>query len=368
MTTRRGFLGALAAFAAVPAATWADVGAPRYLAAAEAPDGSYRLYGLDGAGGETFHLTLPERGHAAAAHPTRPEAVAFARRPGVLAIVLDCRSGAETARLAAPEGRHFYGHGVFSADGATLFTTENDYEAGEGRIGLWSADEGYRRIGEIASGGVGPHDVKRLPGRDVLVVANGGIETHPDTGRVKLNLPTMRPNLAYLTPDGELVDRFGFDGAEHMNSIRHLALRPDGLVAFATQWQGEPAAPPLLGLHRPGEAPRFLRAQMEDHRRMEGYAGSVSFSGDGARVGVTSPRGGLVQIFDSASGAHLETVTLADACGLAPAEASFLVTSGTGWVGPLEDAAADAPSQQAAGQTPARAMRWDNHLVDLSAA
>ena len=59
----------------------------------------------------------------------------------------------------------------------------------------------------LANGSFGPHEIRLLPQGDTLVVANGGIETHPDSGRSKLNLPTMRPNLAYITIDGALKDR-----------------------------------------------------------------------------------------------------------------------------------------------------------------
>ncbi len=92
-----------------------------------------------------FRIALPGRGHAAAAHPTRPEAVAFARRPGTFVVDIDCVAGCETAQLTAPEGRLFHCHGAFSLDGRWLYTTENDYEAARGVIGLWDAAHGYAR-------------------------------------------------------------------------------------------------------------------------------------------------------------------------------------------------------------------------------
>ena len=111
----------------VPAIGWAAAGAPDYLAAAGLPDGGYCLLGLTAAGGECFRLPLPDRGHAAAAHPERPEAVAFARRPGTFALVIDCAEGREVARLHSPEGRHFFGHGAFTPDGgAALHHRERD--------------------------------------------------------------------------------------------------------------------------------------------------------------------------------------------------------------------------------------------------
>jgi hypothetical protein len=63
------------------------------------------LHGLTASGGSAVPDPLPGRGHAAAAHPTRAEAVAFARRPGTFALVIDCATGETRHRLTPPEGR-----------------------------------------------------------------------------------------------------------------------------------------------------------------------------------------------------------------------------------------------------------------------
>ena len=128
MASRRSFIAGMLAAGLVPKPTWAEAGNPAFLSAAMKPDGSHVLCGLSEYGAITFEIALPDRGHAAAAHPTLPEAVAFARRPGTYAIVLDCRNGQTKARLDAPAGRHFYGHGTFSENGDLLFTTENDFD------------------------------------------------------------------------------------------------------------------------------------------------------------------------------------------------------------------------------------------------
>ena len=152
MATRRGFLAGLLAAGMAPRATWAGLGSPAFLSAGKAPDGSYLLAGLNAGGEILFRLPLPARGHAAAAHPHRAEAVAFARRPGRFADVIDCRDGGVRTRITPPDGHHFYGHGCFSPDGTRLFTTENDFENARGIIGVWEASAtGYRRIGHFAS-------------------------------------------------------------------------------------------------------------------------------------------------------------------------------------------------------------------------
>ena len=359
MPSRRGFLGALAAATLIPRPSWADVGSPAYLAAARLPDGSFALCGLDGSGHETFAIPLPDRGHAAAAHPTRPEAVAFARRPGRFALVIDCVSGDVTARLEAPVGRHFYGHGVFSRDGDTLYTTENDFAAGEGRIGIWSRADGYARIGEFASGGTGPHDMKRMPGSDVLVIANGGIETHPDRGREKLNLAVMQPNLSYLGADGTLLETVELPPEHRLNSIRHLAMRGDGLVGFAMQWQGDVTQhPPLIGTHQMGGTLRIGRAEDTDAGRMQGYAGSVAFSRDGKQIAFTSPRGGACFGFDAKTLELVTRVDRPDVCGLASNREGLVLTDGLGWVSVMSD--------QLRPLVHHDKRQWDNHLVSLA--
>jgi hypothetical protein len=359
MPTRRTLLAGLTAAAALPRATWADAGSPAYLAAARAASGAYRLCGLDTAGQIFFDLPLPDRGHAAAAHPERPEAVAFARRPGTFALVIDCVRGTETARLEAPASRHFYGHGAFSADGAILYTTENDLETLEGRIGLWDAANGYARIGDIPSGGIGPHDLLRLPGTEILVVANGGMATHPDSGRVALNLATMSANLAYADPDEGRVETIELAPELRLNSIRHLAVAADGLVAAAMQWQGSEAEhPPLLFTHRRGEGSRLMAAPEPEHWLLDNYAGSVAVSGDGTEIAITSPRGGRLHRFAPGDGSFLGSVAIADVCGVARHPGGgFLITSGTGAAGPLRAGALEAVGH--------RGWNWDNHVIDL---
>ncbi|SEQ91347.1 DUF1513 domain-containing protein [Thalassovita taeanensis] len=359
MATRRGFIAGLIAAGLVPKRSWADAGSPSYLAAARQPDGLFSLIGLDSYGAEAFRVPLPGRGHAAAAHPTRPEAVAFARRPGTFALVIDCATGQLKARLDSAEGHHFYGHGAFSRDGSLLFTSENAYETATGMIGIWDVTAGYRRIGAFKSHGIGPHDIRLMPGAETLAVANGGIETHPDSGRAKLNLPTMRPNLSFLSFTGEVLDQVEPDPALHLNSIRHLALRGDGTVGFAMQWQGDTSmAPPLLGLRRPDGTVQYLQAPDAPHRAMERYAGSVSFCADGTLLGITSPRGGQVQVFQAETGDYAGSYWADDVCGLSDGPAGFMTTSGTGDV----DAVAITTREWRVRHTDG----FDNHLVRIT--
>ena len=347
MTTRRAFLAGLAA-ATVPRLTWADIGSPAFLAAGKTAQG-FVLHGLSAQGQSLFQLPLPARGHAACAHPTRTLAVAFARRPGSFALVIDCASGAVLHQLDPALARQFNGHGAFSADGALLMTSEVVAEGSAGRIGLWETKD-FHRIGEWDSGGIGPHDIKLLPdGR--LVVANGGIATDP-TNRVKLNLEQMRPNLTILS-EGKIVDQVELPADYRQNSIRHLALLPDR-IAFAMQWEGDSAEPvPLLGLWQPGQSPQLCPPDDAMALAMKGYAGSIAATAD--QIAVTSAPGGLVMVFDHA-GQPVASHFRADLCGVAALGTGFVVTDGLGaaWRlgGGLE-------------LLEKHATAWDNHLVAI---
>lgn len=345
---RRTFLATLAASLA-PRMTWADVGAPAYLAAGKRGE-DFFLHGLTSSGTSLFRIALPGRGHAAAAHPRLAEAVAFARRPGTFAVVIDCATGETRHRLTPPDGMQFNGHGAYSLDGSLLMTSEVVAETSEGRIGLWDTAR-YTRLADWPSQGIGPHEIKRLSdGR--LAVANGGIKTDP-VDRSKLNIPDMRPNLTLLSPDGTPLDQIELPDLRQ-NSIRHLALMGD-TIAFAMQWEGDPSeAVPQLGLWTPGTAPILCTPPEAQAFTMQGYAGSIAVTKD--RILITSPKGGALMLFD-AKGTHVATHHRPDLCGAAASSAGFTVTDGQGAIWAASD---DSLTPLASDQT-----QWDNHLVAL---
>ena len=107
-------------------------------------------------------------------------------------------------------------------------------------LGVRDATDGYRQIGELASFGVGPHELVLMPDGATLAVANGGIRTHPDRDRAKLNLDSMAPSLAYLDlADGKLRADYRLAEEHHQLSIRHLAVLGTGGVAIAMQYEGD---------------------------------------------------------------------------------------------------------------------------------
>ncbi|RYE74042.1 MAG: DUF1513 domain-containing protein, partial [Hyphomicrobiales bacterium] len=141
--------------------------------------GGYAAALVTEAGKLVTSVDLPDRGHDITYCPATGQAVVFARQPGTFAIVFDPAGRTPPQTLSSVEGRHFFGHGAFSPDGRLLYATENDFDKARGVIGLFDATDGFRRIGEFDTFGTGPHELLLTPDGTMLVVANGGIETHP---------------------------------------------------------------------------------------------------------------------------------------------------------------------------------------------
>lgn len=338
----------------------------RYLSARADAEGRYYLSGFDDRGRLHFDLPLPARGHAIAVNPTKPHAVQVARRPGRYLLVVDVASGEVLHRTDSRPGRHFYGHGAFSADGRWFYTPENDYENRRGVIGVRDAQDGYRQVAEYASHGIGPHDLRLLSDGHTLVVANGGMQTHPDTGRATLNLESMSPSLVYIDRhDGTLLEEHTLPRELHKNSIRHLGATTDDTVCFVMQYQGSRReTPPLVGLHRRGEELKPVSAPEAVQKRMRNYCGSACADPSGRWFAVSSPKGGLITFWDARSGAYRGHTDVADGCGIAAGSVpgEFILSSGLG--GMLRYRLDEQRQLPMTGLSQMQA-RWDNHMSRL---
>ncbi len=355
---------ALSAWRFLPSYARAEV-RELFAAAQRDPDGGYAASIFSIEDGEVVRVSLPARGHSFAIRPGSEDCIAFARRPGTFAVAFGPASGRPPLWFASKTGRHFYGHGVFSHDGRLLYSTENDFEGKRGMIGVRDATDGYRQVGEFASGGTGPHDLALMDTGRILVVANGGIETHPDRGRDVLNLETMAPNLVYLNAQtGEVLERHELPRSLHQLSIRHIAVAGGDRVVFGCQHQGpRNEQPNLIGFHKRGEVMKLAKIPQTANARLNGYVGSVCADSTGEIIAATSPKGGVALYFDVSSERFLGLTPFIDASGAARRKAGgFLLTSGSGrLVSGLPDETHVFPAFDASRGPRA----WDNHVVGL---
>jgi len=341
MIGRRALLwGAAVGFglALLPGAVRAE---PRLLVStARLPDGRYALVALEPRETLRFATPLPGRGHEPVVARSRGEVVVMARRPGRFLAVIGLADGAMRHDLEAPEGRHFYGHAVFDTSERLLYTTENDYHGGRGVIGVWDAAGGYARVGEIDAHGIGPHDLALGHDGRSLVIANGGLLTHPDYGRAKLNLSTMQPSLVVVDPTtGEAPRRLVLPRQLHQLGIRHLAVASDGSIGFGMQYEGPlDHAVPLAGIWAPDGTVTLLPQDAAPPAVTRNYVGDLAIDATGRYLAASFPRGGGVGVWDLRSNRAVGLVRATDACGLASEAGTdqLWISDGTGAIGPLD--------------------------------
>ncbi|MDV4182634.1 DUF1513 domain-containing protein [Rhizobium brockwellii] len=300
-----------------------------YASGIRAADGSFAVATVTERGEIVDQVALPARAHGMAFSASTGKTVAFARRPGTYAMIFDPWNKSEPIVINSREDRHFYGHGAFSPDGRLLYASENDFDGNRGMIGLYDATDRFTRIGEFETYGIGPHDMTVSDDGRLLIVANGGIETHPDFGRTKLNLGEMQPSLALIdAATGALVEKHVLPAEWAELSTRHVDLDGAGRIWFACQYEGHRKdLPPLVGHFAKGEDLSFIDLPEETTRRLANYVGAIAVNRSEGLVGITSPKGGASVTIDARTGKMLAETSLPDAAGIAPARSGFAVSS-----------------------------------------
>ena len=321
-----------------------------YASGYRAPDGSFGIATVSERGEIIDRSPLPARSHGMAFSAATGRLVAFARRPGTFAMIFDSTRQAEPLMITSPEGRHFYGHGHFSPDGRLLYASENDFDGNRGMIGIYDGRQNFQRVGEFEAHGIGTHDMTVSEDGKLLVIANGGIETHPDFGRTKLNLDRMQPSLVLLDArTGALIQRHSLPPALSQLSTRHLDIGDNGRVWFACQWEGaRNELPPLAGWFAKGEELTFAGLPEETVLLLGNYVGAIAVNRRDGLVGLTSPVSGAAVTLDAKTGAVIRQETIRDAAGVAPAPGGIAVSSYDG--------------QFNGTRSP---VAWDQHIVRL---
>jgi hypothetical protein len=303
-------------------------------------------------------VALPSRCHDALALPHKPgRALVFGRRPDTYFVEVDFTQSRIVQRINSQSDTHFYGHGVLSADGQYLYTTENRYRDAAGLIVVRDANT-YQVLERFDSHGIGPHQLALMPGANTLVVANGGIATHPSQPRKKINLSSMQPNLAYLdSQTGKRIDKV--TPRDHQLSLRHLSVSKQGNVFVGAQYQGDAArVQPLVFSHQLGDDLVPLSGQTHHWLGMQQYTASLLATEQ--HLWVTCPRGAQLYKWNL-SGHHLpETMRIRDVSGLAQSKRRVFASTGNGKLKGLTTAR----NPPAVTDLP---LRFDNHMTVIAA-
>jgi len=363
---RRQALAALASLSAcvlAPGAAFARAGAGIELAAAWEQAGSFHVGLLsvrEGAGQPVqvrASLEVPTRAHSLAVLPDG-SVLATARRPGDWLLRWNPGKGAAAPQWLWQDGeRSFNGHVLASADGKRLYTTETDIETGASWIGVRDART-LEKTAEWPTHGIDAHELV-WDGAASLIVANGGVPTAPETGRVKRNLETMDSSIVRLDArTGELRGQWRLQ--DKRLSLRHLAWSPDGAtLGIALQAEHDDAATrhaaPVLALFD-GQALRVVAAPEPIAQGIQGYGGSMAATASGWAV--SCPRANGIARF-SLAGEWQGLATLPEVCPLA-------VRGGALWAGGLDASLQNAQAAAALNHPHGPGLqgaRLDNHWV-----
>lgn len=229
-------------------------------------------------------IEVPTRAHALAIEPSG-SVLAIARRPGEWLLRWHPPAqGDGVARADAvqwhwlDEDTRFNGHVLPGPDGASLLTTETDLQTGAGLLVLRDSASMAMKA-HWPTHGLDPHAMHWLP-QGLLLVANGGMASLPETGRARLDLDRMDSSLVAMSPsDGRVQQTWRL--ADPRQSLRHLAWHPSGLMAVAMQAQhddpGERTNAPVLALL---DLQRSELRVVPQSRGMGGYAGDVAMVED----------------------------------------------------------------------------------------
>lgn len=333
------------------------------LSAFEDARGDQYVGGLSLRDEKVFGARVPMRAHGCAVHPTDPNRVLFfARRPGTQAFELDRATLRVRTVFTTQEGQHLAGHGTYSHDGAFIYTPEHDYERVRGVVVVRDART-FAVVDEIGTHGIDPHEVAWLPDGKSLLVANGGIMTHPRTFRRKLNIPSMDPSLCVLDAgSGALKGQWRLP--DHLLSIRHVAMTNDGTTAVGLQYEGnKEQTPGIVALYRPGahETFRLLTAPAEETRRFQGYVASIAISETHDTIAAACPYGGGVACWSLRDERYLGFIAAAETYGLSRVDDGSILASQRD--GTAYDVDQTRLRSQFLEVTSAQPIRWDDHWV-----
>ena len=319
----------------------------RHYVAAFTPDGQIKS-----------QIPVPARAHECLSLAGQAgRALIVARRPGDYLLEVDFASGRIVKQIEAGAGRHFYGHACLLPTQGLVCTSQNDYGSGQGRLVFYDLAS-LKEVQSFDSGGIGPHQVKLMPDNRTLVVANGGILTHPDRPREKLNLDTMEPNLSYLDLNsGDNIGRFQLDNKRL--SIRHLDVGAEGKVVAGLQYQGAKTHVNPLLLSHDGQGPlQLFQASDATWLSMRQYIASVCVDGSNDRVIASCPKANKITFWQLSTGRFLAEQRLRDGAGIVMSSQGVLASGGKG------DLMAMSPDSHHS-LFRHQSLRWDNHLTRL---
>jgi hypothetical protein len=358
MNSRRHFIKQASALAALPL-----IGcAVRSSIDGYALFGAWRTQaGKHGAGQVLPHLpyqaSLPTRGHHIEVISS-DEAWLFARRPSEYMQRVNWRTGEVLHTYRYDGSRAGFGHGIMRSDGR-LLTTDQNLDTDQGLLTVRDGLTG-EVIQEFDSGGIGPHELLLMPDSQTLAIANGGVLTRPELGRMKLNIAKMQPNLTLINAQTGQINHTAQLPDARM-SIRHLAMLAQGCLAIALQYEYNPSETnqhpvAVAAMWHPITGLNVLRAPKQHEVAAQGYAASAVSDGL-TYCAVSCPKAHLVMVWHS-DGRWLTALPVQQVYGLTHVGQTLITSSENGEIRYFDTQT----WQEKRAFRQKFSVVWDNHL------
>jgi hypothetical protein len=230
-------------------------------------------------------------GHGVAFNPADPTKAAVFEKKGPGACYVDLATGELISTISTPAHRHFYGHGIYSADHSLLYATESLLN--EHRRGVLTVRDAktFEELGTLPTFGTSPHDCLLIDDGKTMVVANGG-------GDLKGG---ARPCVTYVDIEHEkLLEKVELKAGRF--NAGHLAISSAGdLVVVSAPRDGLSANVPKLGaisLKPKGKPLATVTKPQKVAAAMKGETLSVVIDESRGAVMATHPEGNMVTLWD----------------------------------------------------------------------
>lgn len=334
---------------------------PKYLLLSSVTDRQGRNYlaALNEVGEIYFQLPIPERAHDSLFNSTKNEAIYFGRSPSQSIYVVNVIDKKITIVIESAVNRHFYGHGVIDKTNSYLYVVEKNVITNMGCIGVYDVNDRYKKIDEIDSYGVDPHQISLLSDNKTLVVANGGLLKNRNKNII--NYDSFQSSLVYINSvNGTLIDSYSseFSG----NSLRHLTIDNDDRVFIGAQSYSDNINPLIFSHGGEDQLMPFVAEEYiwQIHKR---YTASLAVNDN--QLIVSSPRGGALTFWDKKEQHFMSKHNYNDVAGLSIQSANdasrLFVTTGQGRVMSV-NMATDSVSKSVSHSYRLEDIAWDNHL------
>lgn len=257
--------------------------------------------------------------HGVHGHPQQRNRLALFEKKGPGACEYDLAEKKIIRPIPGVENRYFYGHGTYTADGATLLSTEANRDSLDGAIGIRDSRD-LKYLGAFPTYGQSPHECKLIDGGRTLVVTNGGGD-----------LQGARPSVTYIDVQSQkLLDRLYFDNPKV--NAGHLGIRQDGGLIVVSAPRAGLEQNGIGGISMRGADAQLqsLSQPQEIVSQMWGESLSIAIQNAAGIAAVTHPEGNMLTFWSLSDRQLLKSLSLHRPRGVALTDdrEAFIVSAG----------------------------------------